>query len=371
MQLQSRHIRLIYYVIITALVVITIFFILPKLFVLFLPFIIGWVIATIVNPFITFAEKKLKIPRKIGSAIFIFLTVCLIGSLLYLIIIRLIIEGQSLINNLPNIIEGIKQEADKYVIKINNLLNFIPDDFKNIVDETINNLQDKGLDFVKSLGLPTLQFAGTLVLGLPKMIILIIITLLSSYFISADKKMLSELVAKMVPSFVTDKLSIVKNSLKSAIGGYVKAQVIILFFIFVIVFTGFSLLRIKYSFLLALLISIFDAFPFFGTGAFLIPAAIYNLFTHNIKSGLGFLAIYGCVIITRQLIEPKIVGDNIGLHPLATLMSMYAGMKLMGILGLILGPLILIIMKNLHESGLFDGLIESFKDFIKDMRKIL
>ena len=139
---------------------------------------------------------------------------------------------------------------------------------------------------------------------------------------------------------------------------------------FVIVFTGFSLLRIKYSFLLALLISIFDAFPFFGTGAFLIPAAIYNLFTHNIKSGLGFLAIYGCVIITRQLIEPKIVGDNIGLHPLATLMSMYAGMKLMGILGLIL-VINSDYYENLHESGVFDGLIESFKDFIKDMRKLL
>jgi len=355
----------------TAFVIFFVFVMLPKLLVLFLPFIIGWLIAAIVNPLVTFAEKKLRIPRKIGSAIFIFLTVMFLGIILYLIFLRLFIEVQSLANNLPGILEGAKKEIDRFVARIDNWLDFIPDNYQNIVDETINKLQEFLLDYVKSLGLPTLQWAGGFVLGLPKTIILIVITLLSSYFISADRQKLAALAGKIVPLVVRDKLTIIKNSILSAVGGYAKAQLIILFFVFIIVFTGFSFIGVKYSLILALLISIFDALPFFGTGAFLIPATIYNLFTNNRSNALGFLAIYVSVIITRQLIEPKIVGDNIGLHPLATLIGMYTGLKLMGILGLLLGPVIMIIIKNLYFSGVFDGMKNSFREISEDIRKIL
>ena len=126
----------------------------------------------------------------------------------------------------------------------------------------------------------------------------------------------------------------------------------------VIILTGFLILRIDYALILALGIAIFDALPFFGSGAILIPWAIVGFLSGKTSLGVGLLIIYLSVLLMRQMIEPKVVGSSIGMHPLLTLISMYAGYRIFSIGGLILGPLCLMLIISLYKIGLFNGIIE-------------
>lgn len=352
-------------------IVLIVFYLAPKFIIIFLPFLIGWLIASIINPFVNFMETKIHIKRKYASIIALVVAIAVVGFLLYLLIYRLVLEGQSFIDNLPGWLEIAKKELNHLLNLLEENLNMLPDNIVTTINDALRTLVDEIIEFIKSKGLPTLKFAGNFVMNIPRGIIFVITMILSAYFISADKNMLSNLFKKILPENVVDKSSIIKDSLMKALGGYIKAQAIILTFVFILLLIGFSVLKVEYVLLLAFVISLFDALPFFGTGGILIPWSIYSFLTSNIKLGIGLLIIYVSVIVTRQFIEPKILGDNIGLHPLATLLSMYIGLTIFGVLGLILGPVSLVIIKTLYQIGVFDGLIESVKYLFAAIKKAL
>ena len=117
------------------------------------------------------------------------------------------------------------------------------------------------------------------------------------------------------------------------------------------IFIGLSVLKVKYSFLLSLFIALIDILPILGVGSVLIPWAIFEILTKNMRMGLGLLILYGVVLIIRQIIEPKLISKGIGIHPLAAVVSIYAGLRLFGIVGMILGPFAALLIKNLIESA--------------------
>ena len=130
---------------------------------------------------------------------------------------------------------------------------------------------------------------------------------------------------------------------------------------------GLSILDVNYALLIALGIAILDALPFFGSGAVLWPWTIISFINGDIKNGIGLIIIYLAVIFTRQMIEPKIVSESIGIHPVLTLMSMYLGFKLFSIGGMILGPMTLILIVSFYKAGAFDGVIAITKNFGKKL----
>ena len=142
----------------------------------------------------------------------------------------------------------------------------------------------------------------------------------------------------------------IKNTFLNVFLKYLKAQLIIGGIIFALLLTGFLLLKIDYAFLLAIITALVDVVPVLGTGTILIPLALYNFLTQNISLGWGIVVLYGIALLARQLCEPKIVGEKLGIHPLATIFSIYIGMKLFGILGLVFGPITTIFIKNLIFS---------------------
>ena len=131
-------------------------------------------------------------------------------------------------------------------------------------------------------------------------------------------------------------------------------------------FIGFNIIGVSYSLLLAFIISVFDAFPIFGVGGFLIPWAIYSFFTGSIRMGISLFILYFIVLIVRQTVEPKILGNQIGVHPLVTLIAMYTGLKLLGFIGLILGPITALLFKNII-SGMLRN--RPLKEFIENKNK--
>ena len=165
---------------------------------------------------------------------------------------------------------------------------------------------------------------------------------------------------KIVSEKTLSKLANIRTELKKYMGGYVKAQAIIMSIAFAVIFVGLSILNVNYALLIALGIAVFDALPFFGSGAVLWPWAAVSFLNGSIKTGVGLLIIYLVIILTRQTIEPKVVSSSIGLHPIMTLMSMYVGYKTFSIGGMILGPITLMLIISFYKAGVFDPIIRLF-----------
>lgn len=153
----------------------------------------------------------------------------------------------------------------------------------------------------------------------------------------------------------------VMSNLKYAVGGYFKAQFKIMFVVYVLLVIGFAILNVRFSFLLALIIAFLDFLPFFGTGTALIPWAAYQLIAGDYRMLIGLLILYGVTQLVRQLIQPKLVGDSMGLRPLPTLALLFIGYKVGSVLGMIFAVPIGMIIINLYKAGAFDYILDDVK----------
>ena len=172
----------------------------------------------------------------------------------------------------------------------------------------------------------------------------------------------------MIGPRLAERLTMVKSELKKYLGGYCKAQVILMFIAFLIMLTGLSILNINYALLIALAVAVLDALPFFGSGLVLWPWTLVAFLNGNIRLGVGLIIIYAAVALMRHFTEPKLVSSRIGMNPILTLMSMYVGYRTLSIGGLILGPIILMLIISFYKAGVFDApirLLKSIGTFIK------
>ena len=165
-----------------------------------------------------------------------------------------------------------------------------------------------------------------------------------------------------MPKKWLEKISHIVNDLFTALGGYIKAECIMMSITCFELFIFFTFYKIEYALILAIVIAIIDALPILGTGTVLIPWALFNLITGNYRMAIYLIILYLFVTVVRQLIEPKIVGTHIGIYPLLTLAAMYTGVQLIGVFGLIVGPIVLIIIKSIlsgiYKKGMIKDLFE-------------
>ena len=180
---------------------------------------------------------------------------------------------------------------------------------------------------------------------------IIIVALISAYFFTKDKTLISAFTHKHFHTLFEGQLKEAKEQLKYSILGYVKTQCILMFYTFVICIIGLLLLRSPYALLLSVIISFIDALPFFGSGFILWPGAVIYMIIGKPSVAVGYIIIYLCVNFMRQIMQPKILGTQIGLHPLLILISMYIGLKCIGFLGMIIGPILAVLLKAVYQAS--------------------
>ncbi len=217
----------------------------------------------------------------------------------------------------------------------------------NVISEMITNLP-------KSLDFRTFEGMGSMVGNIASVLVSIIMCMLSAYFFIADREWLGSFLNKLLPETVIRKYDVFASSLRQAVGGYFKAQFRIEIWMYVLLLIGLTVLKVRYGLLIALLIAFLDFLPFFGTGIVLIPWAIVNVVGGSYLRALGFLIIWGSGQLFRQLIQPKIMGDSIGMEPIPTLFLLFIGYRLAGVGGMLVAVPIGIIVVNMNEAGFFD-----------------
>ena len=339
----------------------------PRVLGFFIPFVIGWMIALIANPLVRFLEKRLKIVRKHGSMLIIAGVLALIISLLYFVLGKAYVEIREFIGDLPALYDSAAAEIRGAVQNGNRMFEFLPDEFRTAVMQFTENIGTYVGDLVSKAAAPTVEIAGNVAKGIPNVLVNTVITILSSYLFIAEQDKILAWMRRYAPKFVLRYAEYLKKDARGVIGGYFLAQFRIMFVVAGILAVGFLFLKVKYGLLLAVLISMLDFLPVFGTGTALFPWAAVKLFTGEYTYAAGLLILYVVTQVSRQLIQPKIVGDSMGLPPLITLFLLYMGYKVKGIAGMILAVPIGLIFINFYKYGAFDSLIENVKLLIREL----
>lgn len=336
-----------------------------KLLGFFMPFVIGWVIASIASPMVNWLEKRLKLIKKWGSALIIIGVLGMVGLLIYLLVSTISREIISLIQNMPDMYQDLESGMETIGESLNGVFRLLPVGVQEGWHTMMDNLEQVMGDIIGKLSEPTVSAAGRFAKGIPSALIATIVTFISAYFFIAEREEVLLWAKRIAPNALVSRMTMVVDNLKYAVGGYFKAQLKIMVVVYILLLAGFLILRIHFAFLLAFLIAFLDFLPFFGTGTALLPWSIYKFMMGDYKLVLGLLILYGTTQLVRQLIQPKLVGDSMGLKPLVTLVLLYAGYKAGGVFAMIFAVPVGLIVINLHKAGAFDYILDDAKILVE------
>lgn len=346
---------------IAIIVLLVCFILVPKVLIFFMPFVIGYLIALIASPLVRFFEEKLKIRRKAGTAVVIVAVIALVVLGIYVIGSKLVDETIGFVEALPRMWSGMESDIREIGGKLSVLYERFPYDFQETIQKAADALSEYVGDLIGQIGSPTIEAVGNFAKQVPSILIAVIMTLLSAYFFVAEKHTVSQFFEKYMPQSLRSRYLLMKRSLTRAVGGYLKAQLRIEIWMYLLLVIGFTILQVDYALLIALGVAFLDLLPFFGTGTVLVPWSVIKLLSGDYKMAIGLLIIWGVGQLVRQLIQPKIVGDSIGMAPLPTLFLLFVGYKLAGVIGMILAVPIGIIVYTMYQEGAFDTSVNSLK----------
>lgn len=361
------HLKIIANLIVSFSVILLIIFLLPKLILFFMPLIIAWIVAMLANPLIHFLEQKVKIMRKHGTALIIVLIIALLSFLIYILLVAVINQAVSLSHDFPSIYNTVVNNIQSILTKMHKRIHFLPDDLGQLLGSgsgIINNFIKNTFGGAKSGAVSTvIHFSSSIA----DFLIMAILTILASYFMTVEKENISAFIKRNTPKEFSKYVTLTKQIISKAFVGYFVAHFKIMGIIFVITSIPYFFLGIKHFIFIAVITAIVDFLPFFGTGTILIPWAVYELCMGNFVYAAVLSILYVVTIIVRQFLEPKLIGDSVGLSPFATVIFMLIGYKLGGMLGLILAIPVGMFVVIFYKEGMFDQQIRGLKILIHDL----
>ena len=313
-----------------------------------MPFIIGMIVAASLRKSIDFISKKTKIKRSVVSIFILLIFYGLIVLLAILVgakIISFIIE---LFSKLPALYTQTLEPA--FTKLADNFLTQFPN-VEPFLEERLDAIGDAAFAYVKNTSEVVIGVAAGIATQIPSLIIYLIFTIVASFFFTIDFHKIIGFIMKQM-SFEKQKMVLrIKDNIIGTLGKFIKAYLTLMAITFVELSIGFSILNIPNAMLLGAVVAIVDVMPILGTGAILIPWSIIGFILGNTKIGIGMIILYLIITAVRQALEPKIVGQQIGLHPVVTLICMFLGVRLLGIVGLFLFPFVATMIKKMNDEG--------------------
>lgn len=334
-----------------------------ELSIFYMPFIIAFIISLMIEPAIKKIMKKTNLTRRTSSIIiFVLVSVIIIGDLTWLLI--------TLFSESSSLLQSLNDYFDKLYIQFQNLINYFDFDNIHLSEEILEIIQNSTGDFLTTASDWLRNILNNLinfVTSIPSIAICIGITVIALYFICVDKIYILDQIEHHLPKLWVKKISIHLKDLIQTLGGYLKAEATLILVSFVISLIGLYILQIvgfnvQYPLLMALFIGFVDALPILGSGTVMIPWAIICALNGDINLGIAIIVLLVIMSVVRQVLEPKLVSKNIGVHPIFTLIAMYTGFKVIGIIGLLVGPIVLIIVKNIFANLIDQGVFKTIFD---------
>ncbi|MFD1019011.1 sporulation integral membrane protein YtvI [Thalassobacillus hwangdonensis] len=323
------------------------------------PFIIALIIAFFINPVVDMLEERVNMPRGLAVFLAILAILALIAGIITLLVVELANGASYLADEVPehfkSLVNYIQVLISSTIVPfyeriLSILSNLEPSQQQTIMDHVQNvgeNIAQEGALVLQEI----LQKIPVLLKGLPNYVTILVFSLLGTFFISKDWYRLGDKVKSIAPQRILTSSMNILQGLKQALFGFVKAQLTLISITAVIVLIGLLVLRVDYAVTIAIITGAVDLMPYLGTGLIFVPWIIYMFFTGNYFLSIGLSVLYIIVVVQRQVMEPKVLSTNIGVDPLATLIALFVGFQLLGFLGLIVGPVTLVILNTIHRTG--------------------
>ena len=359
------------YFILYIVLVLIVVYLLFKLGIFLFPFTLALFFSILTQPFSRFLQKKLKFSQKIATIVSIILFLVIFLAFISLSALRLSGEIYKLSINLNKYSKDFQSLWNHTIDRVYSLIGYFREGFEEQVKSSINGFIRMGTSKLGSFINSLINF----ITSIPTIILYICITILSTFFISLDKKKIMTFLEQQFPETWIKKVYNIKREMFNVLGSYIRAQIILMTICFFELLISFNLLsflkfNLPYPLIFSIIICIIDALPILGAGAVLLPWSLISFATGDIKLGLALLGIYFLVLSVRQMLEPKLISQNLGVHPLVTLISMYSGFKFFGVIGFLIGPVVMIILKNVFSRELEIGFFrEIFTEIHEDDEK--
>ena len=310
-----------------------------------LPFFIGLAVSLLAEKPVRLLQTRAHVPRSLASGLCVLLLFGLLFGGLFFLCRLLCAEAADLARQLPQLAENLAPLFEKLKSRLLALAERLPDGLGTGLRAGVEEFFKTGAGFGTKLYETLFSWASGIIGRLPDAVLFAVTAILSSFMLSGELPAIRSWLRRTVRPAWLEKLQ--------TLGGWLRAQLKLMGITFLILNAGLLLLRVRYPVLAALIITVVDALPVFGTGTILIPWALALFLQGETKAGVGLVILYGAAALSRQALEPRLVGKQVGLNPVLTLLALYTGYRLLGVGGMIVFPIAAMLFKQLWDhSGL-------------------
>lgn len=320
-----------------------------------LPVVLGALLAAALDPLIVRLQKNTGMGRAGAAGICVSLALLALAGALWTLGRVLIHEAVSLSGQLPGMLEAVSGYAGAAAGMLERLGQRLPDGVGDALTAWGQELMSGSGTLAQSLYERIFTLASRFLGALPDSLFFLMTFILAVYFAAGELPRIRDILRMRLPEKANRWLGTMGKSVKNALGGWLRAQLKLMGVTFLLLTAGFLLLRVDSPLLLALLVSVLDALPVFGTGTVLIPWALIAMMTGDMGLGLGLMGLYGAAALLRNVLEPKVLGATLGLSPLLTLVAIYAGWRIAGLWGMIGLPMGAMVLSQLWSSAQHSG----------------
>lgn len=325
------------------------------------PFLIAWLIALMLNPVVEWMSEQFRMPRWLSVTICLTLFITSMLTVAAAVVTRVVREVYNLSNSMDHFLRLWREffiqlfENDKVRTFLETLGSLYKDNpnLQGSINSNLSSTAEKITTVITNFITSFLDAIVRLLSSLPNVASISIIILLSAFFISKDWSRWMGIPARAMPASINQSMRTIWGDLKQALFGYLRAQLFLISITMFIITTGLIVLRVDYAITIGLLVGIIDLLPYLGVGAVMIPWIVYCFAVDQGSLGIGLLIVYAIVLLTRQIMEPKVLASTVGLDPLLMLIAMFVGMQLFGFLGLIVGPVSLVLLSAMKRANVF------------------
>lgn len=337
-----------FFALIFVISIILIRYALPALF----PFVVAFIVTMLLRPIVRFMHNKLKINTRIASVVLVVLFYGTIGLIVIWMIIEIVSFAADKVKDLPSFFQT---QVSPFLVT---LFDEIQDILHNFDPKMAIDFDDTANSLISTIGSTVMSFSGKLVgnltniaVSVPSFLLNIVIMVVATIFLLVDYESIQAFVKKQLSDRTNDMIHNIGTHLGKLLMKYILSYSLIMLITFGEIWAGLSIIGIKYSALIAALIAIFDILPVVGSGLILVPWAIICIIIGDIGTAIGLFILWAVLCVVRQIIEPKIVGTSVGMHPFLTLFAMLAGNFVYGGIGILLVPIAFALCRSLNSAG--------------------
>lgn len=314
------------------------------------PIIVALITALFLEPLVKLSRKKLNINHRLAVVIIFISFLLFIGLSGYFITTKVITEALKIIQNAPTYITEVSNAwihaEDKLTKAVKELPKDVVDEISKQIQGFLNNIKD---DLMAYLNINNVKLLLT---NIPNYLVSFIVYLIALFLFLLELPRLRESLYHHLTEKTADKVHFMSSRLSYVIFGFFKAQFLVSVIIFIVSLIGLSFISPDTALVMALIIWVIDFIPIIGSIVILGPWSLFHLLTGDIGLGTQLAILAALLLIIRRTVEPKVMGSQIGLSPLSTLIAMYLGLKVLGLLGFVIGPLLLIAFNSAKEAGI-------------------